>query len=237
MKDFVEYTVKDRAMKELMHKNVRQPIADPLSLIPRIVSRLYSIWLKSTYPFQAVGEGFWAHYSCDIRRPMAPYIRIGNSVWLDREVWLNVPTVPEGNEPAIEIEDGCKIGRRCMISAKNRVHVGHECIFGPSVLITDHLHGFEDITIPIQKQGVTEGGTVKIESGCWLGFGAVIVSSRGELVIGRNSIVGANAVVTRNIPPYSVVVGNPAKVVKQYDPDIREWVLGSKRNVADRVAK
>ena len=51
---------------------------------------------------------------------------------------------------------------------------------------------------------------------------------RGELVIGRGSVVGANSVVSRSVPAYSVVAGNPAKIVKQYDQDKKVWVLGSK---------
>jgi acetyltransferase-like isoleucine patch superfamily enzyme len=91
----------------------------------------------------------------------------------------------------------------------------------------DHNHAFEDVTVPIALQGTTKGGTIRIEAGCWIGFGAAIVCNEGELVIGRNSVVGVNSVVTRSIPPYSVVSGNPARVVKQFDPMKGKWVLGS----------
>jgi hypothetical protein len=57
-------------------------------------------------------------------------------------------------------------------------------------------------------------------------FGAVIVCEEGELVIGRHSVVGANSVITRSIFPYSVVAGDPAKIVKQYDFAKNKWVLG-----------
>jgi acetyltransferase-like isoleucine patch superfamily enzyme len=68
---------------------------------------------------------------------------------------------------------------------------------------------------------------IRIEEGCWIGYGAAIVCGKGELVIGSNSVIGANAVVSRSIPPNSVVTGNPARVVKQFDPVKGEWVLGS----------
>lgn len=212
-----------------MSKQFRKTSSDPLAWIPRIVSRLYTLWLRGTYPFAGVGTDFWAHYSCDIRRPMAPHMKFGSSVWLDRDVWLNIPFTPDDSEPAILIGDGCRIGRRCMISAKNRIAIEQNVIFGPSVLVTDHLHAFEDVAVPITYQGITEGGTIRIEEGCWLGFGAVIVCSQGELTIGKNSVVGANSVVTRSVPPYSVVVGNPARVVKQFDSAKGEWVMGSSK--------
>lgn len=124
-----------------------------------------------------------------------------------------------------------------MISAKNRIHIARDVVFGPSVLVTDHLHAFEDVTVPIAYQGITEGGTIRIEEGCWIGFGAAVICSQGELTIGRNSVIGANSVVTRSIPPYSVVVGNPAKVVKQFDPEKGVWVLGSSRLATPARAK
>src|SRR5271165_452062 len=112
--------------------------ADPLSLIPRILSRLYTLWLVWTYPFASVGKGFWTHYTLDVRRLVSPYIKLGKGVGIDQDVWLNIPFVPESPDPVIILEDGCRIGRRCMISAKNRVQIGPNVIFGPSVLITDH---------------------------------------------------------------------------------------------------
>lgn len=191
------------------------------------MSRAFTWWLRLTYPFHSVGENFWAHYSCDIRRPMVRSMQIGNSVWLDRDVWLNIPFPPEHDSPVIIFEDGCKVGRRCMICAKNKIHVGKNVIFGPSVLVMDHNHAFEDIDVPIGAQGITEGGTIVIEEGCWIGFGAVIVCSQGEIVIGRNSVIGANSVVGRSVPPCSVVSGNPARTVKQFNPSKGQWALGS----------
>ena len=93
----------------------------------------------------------------------------------------------------------------------------------------DHGHAHEDITLPIKHQGITAGGRIRIEQGCWIGRGAAIVCSQGELVLGRNSVVAVNAVVTRSFPPYSVIVGNPARAVKQFDPAKRAWVMGSCR--------
>jgi acetyltransferase-like isoleucine patch superfamily enzyme len=92
------------------------------------------------------------------------------------------------------------------------------------VVIADHGHAYEDVTRPISEQGITEGGRIRIGRGSWIGNGAAIVCSRGELVLGQNCVVAANAVVTRSFPPFSVVVGNPARAVRQFDQDKKAWV-------------
>jgi acetyltransferase-like isoleucine patch superfamily enzyme len=214
--------------KTFMSKSAYQSLEDPLSLVPRIVSRLYTQWLLWTYPFISVGRGFTAQSSCELRRAVAPYIKIGDGVRLDRQVWLNIPFIPNSAGPVILLDDGCAVGRRCVIAAQNRIHVGRNAIFAPSVLLMDHEHGPENATMPIGDQRTTKGGTIRIEEGCWLGFRVAVVCSEGELVIGKNSVIGANSVVTRSIPPYSIVTGNPARVVKHFEPTKGMWVLGSR---------
>ena len=210
---------------------------DPLHWISRAIRKLHSYWLAWTYPFDSVGQHFSAHPSCDLRRPVASYMRIGNNVLLEKDVRLHVPLNPVKEELAILIDDGCVLGQRVTILAINRIHIERNTIFAASVLVTDHNHAFEDVTRPIAQQGGTKGGTVRIEEGCWIGFGAAIVSSEGDLVIGRNSVIGANSLVTRSIPPHSVVTGNPARVVKHFDTSTGTWVLGSSASVAQRAGK
>jgi len=97
------------------------------------------------------------------------------------------------------------------------------------VLIMDHNHAYEDIEVPIINQGITKGGRIQIGEGTWIGRGAAIVCSRGELTIGRHCVVSANSVVTRSIPDYSVVFGMPAAIIRQYDPETRTWRMGQFR--------
>lgn len=197
---------------------------DVLTGFSRAANKLHSLWVAWTYPFASIGNDVSVHYTCDVQRSGAPYMKIGNRVMLGREVWLSIPNVSICDRSAIVIGDGCGIGRRSVISAKNQIHIEPNTILGPSVLVMDHNHAYEDVTVPINQQPMTPGGRIRIEEGCWIGFGAAIICSRGELVIGRGSVVGANSVVTHSVHAHSVAAGNPARIVKQYNPLKKAWM-------------
>jgi acetyltransferase-like isoleucine patch superfamily enzyme len=218
-------------------KSRRARFEDPFRFFSRMRTKVHSFWLRVTYPFAALGSKFSAHHTSDIEREIAHRISLGNSVTLYKNVWLNVSVDDELNEPAITLEDGCAIGHRTTISAKNCIHLEKNVITAQSVLIMDHSHAYEDVMQPIKLQGVSEGGRIRIGEGCWIGHGAVIVCTKGELTLGHNCVVAANALVTRSFPPYSVISGNPARVVKQFDPVQKTWVLGSSRTVEAEIAK
>jgi acetyltransferase-like isoleucine patch superfamily enzyme len=157
-------------------------------------------------------------------------------VLIRKDAWLNIdPTLD--NELKIIIDDNCVIGRRSSISAKNSIHIERDVILSSSVLIHDHAHAYEDINLPIRTQGVTPGGRIRIEQGCWIGNGSSIICNSGELLIGRNSVIGADAVITKSIPPYSVVVGNPGRVVKHFDLTKEIWVEGSVRSLGTELPR
>lgn len=179
--------------------------------------RLYARILHILGPFHRIGKNTWIHPSCDIRRAARRHISLGDKVGLFHDVWLNIPyeaVAEDQKNPILSIGSGTVIGRRSTISALHHIEVGEKVLFGPNVFVTDHSHEFRDTLVSIAEQGVTEGGTVIIEDGCWLGHNAVVLTHRGKTVrIGRNSIVGANTVVTKSFPACSILVGNPARNV------------------------
>ncbi len=215
---------KDQVMIPVTNKS-RARFEDPLSLLSRAVTKLHTLWLSATYPFASRGRNLSIQYPCILSRRTAHRIKIGNSVIIRKDAWLSI-IVESGGDLNLVIDDNCLIGARSVISAKNSIHLEHDVILATSVLIMDHNHAYEDIHLPIRLQGITEGGSVRIQHGCWIGHGAAIVCNQGELVIGHNSVVAANSLVTRSFPPYSVIVGNPGRVARQFDPQTGSWIGG-----------
>lgn len=122
--------------------------------------------------------------------------------------------------PRITIGDGTWIGIRNSFAAIHGITIGNNVLFAGYVHITDHSHGYEDPDAPIKKQPLISKGPVVIEDDCWLGFSCEILSG---VHIGKHSIVAARAVVTKDVPPYTIVAGNPARPVKQYNFETKKW--------------
>lgn len=213
-----------------MHPTIqRPPFEDPLQYLPRGLTKLNSLWLSRTYPFASIGRNVSFHYTSKLSRARSSRISLGNSVSLREYAWLNVATEDPTGEPTIVLDDNCHLGFGSIISAKNRVHLERDVLIGQMVLVLDHNHTYENITVPVVDQGITDGGTVRIGQGTWIGHGACIICARGELTVGRNCVIAANSMLMRSIPDYSVVAGYPATIIRQYDPEKGAWRAGGRQ--------
>lgn len=120
----------------------------------------------------------------------------------------------------IEIGDRTYIGRNCHIIACDKMRIGKEVVIADSVYITDNLHGYENPNSHILYEPLVVRGPVVIDDQVWLGERVCVMPG---VTIGRHSIIGSNSVVTKDIPPYSVAVGAPAKIIKQYNVKSGKW--------------
>lgn len=112
----------------------------------------------------------------------------------------------------MKIGKGSEIGERCRISITNSLEIGDKVLLSPNVYITDCDHEYRNIDIPVIDQGIVQKGQkVLIGDGSYIGINSVIV---GNVKIGKHCVIGANSVVTKDVPDYCVAVGSPARVIK-----------------------
>lgn len=113
---------------------------------------------------------------------------------------------------SISVGDQTAFNRGVHINASNggEITIGSRCPIGPGVVMRTANHRFSDPTVYIQDQG-HDAADIAIEDDCWVGANAIILSG---VHIGRGAVIGAGAVVTRNIPPFAIAVGVPAKIIK-----------------------
>lgn len=121
--------------------------------------------------------------------------------------------------PRLIIKDGSQIGDFAHIYATSSIIIEKSVLIANFVYISDTNHGYEDINTPIIEQPITRCGAVSIGEGSWLGEHVSICGAN----VGRHCIIGANAVVTKDIPDYSIAVGIPARVIKKYNFDTQKW--------------
>jgi len=182
-------------------------------------AKLARLWFRGQSGRQLRHLGAGAHVVGPFRLDGADRVSLGAGTFVQEGAWLYA--CPIDQHPAsLVIGEGCVFGYRNHIAAVRDVVIGNRVLTANNVYISDNVHGFDDVTIPIMDQPVRFKGAVSVGDGSWLGENVCIIGAR----VGRNCVIGANAVVTRDIPDFSVAVGSPARVIRQYDPARGRWV-------------
>jgi acetyltransferase-like isoleucine patch superfamily enzyme len=141
-------------------------------------------------------------------------LRIGRWAWIGQGSKIRV------HEGEVSIGAKTAIGQECTISAFQHVSIGRECILADRVMLIDFDHGATEVERPIRVQGIYKRD-LRVAHNVWIGYGACLL--RG-VSIGENSIVGTNAVVTKDVPANAVVGGVPARVIRMRDaPRSMRW--------------
>jgi len=130
---------------------------------------------------------------------------VGAQAFFEPGVWL---TSEAGR---IRIGGATSLNLNVMVAAADLVDIGAHCMLANGCLVTDANHRFDDHHRPVPWQGFTSKGPTRIGDNVWLGANVVVTSG---VTIGERSVIGANAVVIDDIPPFSIAAGAPAKVLK-----------------------
>jgi lipopolysaccharide O-acetyltransferase len=155
-------------------------------------------------------------------------IEVGERLSIGRYAWIEVVDLYSGKSdtPVLRLGKGFHASERLHISAINRIEIGEDCLFGSGVYISDHNHGSykgEEQSHPSEPpvaRKLVSHGPVVIGSKVWIGDNVTIV---GSIRIGDGVVVGANSIVTRDVPDNVIVGGIPAKILKKFNFSSEKW--------------
>ena len=186
-----------------------------LKLLRRIIILLYTKIIR--YQFGRWGAKSRIELHAKLDSPHLVYI--ANNVYICEHAWLNANDDRGDGAPTLMIAEGVYIGRFVQINAWQKVVIEKNVLIADRVFISDADHRYDVIKTPILLQGAFFKGAVNLKEGCWLGTGCCILPG---VTVGKNSVVAANSVVTKDVPDYTVVAGAPGKIIKSLERNFNE---------------
>jgi len=134
---------------------------------------------------------------------------VGEHSLLEPTVWLTAP-----GDARIRIGAGTFLNIAVMVAAVELVEIGDHCMFANGCFVTDGNHRFDDPDRPVPWQGFSAKGPTRVGDNVWCGANVVITSG---VTVGERCVIGANSVVTTDIPPFSIAAGAPARVIRRIE--------------------
>jgi acetyltransferase-like isoleucine patch superfamily enzyme len=178
--------------------------------------KLYYFFNKNKYKFLSSK----AYIQKLIRVDGKENISIHKGVIIQKMTWIAAMPLTKAEKCHLSIGEGTIIGHFNHIFATGEIEIGKKVLTADKVFIADNQHEFANINIPILSQGIKQLTKIKIGDGSWIGENVCIIGAS----IGKNCVIGANSVVTKDIPDYCVAVGSPARVIKKYDFSTNDWL-------------
>ena len=199
-------------------------------LYQRIVNFLFSRFFRFLFRFSFKKYGKNSSIIFPLKIQGIKNISIGNNVYVAYKSILSVGLTARQNaalgvplktskNSILEIGDGSKIGNFNHIVATEKIIIGKKVLIADKVYISDNIHCYQDIFTPIIDQKIKQINHVEIGDGSWIGENVCILGAK----IGKNCVIGANSVVTKDIPDYSIAVGSPAVVIKFFNMINNKW--------------
>jgi acetyltransferase-like isoleucine patch superfamily enzyme len=136
-------------------------------------------------------------------------LKVGEGTLLEPGCWLTLSP-----RARIEIGSGCFLNKNTMLAALDRIEIGDHVMFANNCFVGDADHRYDDPDQPVTWQGFSSQGPVRIGSNCWFGVGCVVTSG---VTVGERCVVGANSVVTEDLPPRVLAAGAPARVIREIE--------------------
>jgi len=172
------------------------------------------VWHYWSRQFKEFGCGTRLDSQIILHKPKG--IAIGSNVVIKSR--CRIEAINTGKNPDVirlRIGDNTSFQQGCQVSAADRITIGKDVLIGSNVLITDNDHIYDHPTLPPSAIRELYTAPVTIEDGCWLGFSSIVLKG---VTIGKRAVISANAVVTHDIPPFSVAAGIPARIIKHFTP-------------------
>lgn len=184
-------------------------------IITAIQRRIWYIFNRNRFLYLASS----AYINKPLRIEGKANISIGDGVIIQQLTWLAAVPLTGAKECKLTIGNGSVIGNFNHIYATQNITIGKRVLTADKVYISDCSHNYENIDFPIIDQPIKQLNPLVIDDGAWLGENVCVIGAS----VGKGSVVGANSVVTKNIPDYSIAVGIPARVIKRYNHEIKTW--------------
>ena len=127
---------------------------------------------------------------------------------------------PQAFTPKIVIGNRVSATSNLTVAAMQEIIIEDDVMFASNINLTDGLHGFDSVELPFKYQKMCRIAPIKIKKGSWIGQNVVVLPG---VTIGEFSIIGANSVVTNDIPDKCIAVGSPARVIKRWDENTNDW--------------
>jgi len=136
-------------------------------------------------------------------------MEVGEGTLFEPQVWITAP-----GEARLRIGPGCFFNIGVMVAVHELVEIGDHCMFANGCFVTDASHRFDDPDVPVPWQGFTTKGPTRIADNVWCGANVVVTSG---VTIGERCVIGANSVVTQDLPARTICAGAPAKALREID--------------------